>query len=58
MNMGQASAHSLDYTFTTAAEPREKDSFGLDIRGRMMLVPADRFPELVVKMSEVYAPPS
>lgn len=36
-------------------EPREKDSFGLDMRGRMMLVPADRLPQLVDKISEVYA---
>ncbi|KAF8060830.1 p21-C-terminal region-binding protein-domain-containing protein [Lyophyllum atratum] len=53
-----ASVHSVDYQFTTAAEPRDKDSFGLDTRGRMMLVPADRFVELVAKMNEVYAPPS
>jgi protein BCP1 len=31
------------------------DAFGLDMRGRMMLVPADRFPYLVDKISEVYA---
>ncbi|KAG6828857.1 hypothetical protein H0H92_006564 [Tricholoma furcatifolium] len=54
----EASAHSLDYRFTTADEPREKDSFGLDTRGRIMLVPAEKFPELIVKMSEMYAPPS
>ncbi|KAG6856604.1 hypothetical protein H0H87_002696 [Tephrocybe sp. NHM501043] len=54
----QVSIHSVDYHFTTAAEPREKDSFGLDTRGRIMLVPAERFPELIAKMSEVYAPPS
>ncbi|KAG6854206.1 hypothetical protein C0991_009519 [Blastosporella zonata] len=53
-----ASIHSVDYHFTTAAEPREKDSFGLDTRGRIMLIPAERFPELIAKMSEVYAPPS
>ncbi|KAG6901248.1 hypothetical protein C0995_014625 [Termitomyces sp. Mi166 len=53
-----ASTHSVDYCFKTDNEPREKDSFGLDIRGRIMLVPAERFPELIAKMSEVYAPPS
>ncbi|KAF8227317.1 hypothetical protein L208DRAFT_1297567, partial [Tricholoma matsutake] len=46
--------YSVDYT-TAPAELREKDAFGLDMRGRMMLVPADRFPQLVEKMSEVYA---
>lgn len=51
----QFAIHTADYAFTTATEPREKDSFGLDTRGRMMLVPADRFPQLVDKISEVYA---
>ncbi|RDB24579.1 Protein bcp1 [Hypsizygus marmoreus] len=53
-----ASLHSIDYTFSAPAEPREKDSFGLDTRGRIMLVPAEQFPELVAKMNEAYAPPS
>lgn len=53
------SMHTLDYKFTTAApEPREKDSFGLDMRGRIMLITADRFPELVTRITEVYAPPT
>jgi protein BCP1 len=51
----QFAIHSADYAFTTATEPREKDSFGLDMRGRIMLVPADRFPQLVDKISEIYA---
>ena len=38
-----------------ATEHREKDSFGLDTRGRIMLVPADRFPQLVDKIGQVYA---
>jgi len=53
------SMHTLDYKFTRAPpEPREKDSFGLDTRGRMMLLTADRFPELVARITEAYAPPS
>jgi protein BCP1 len=56
VDFSQFAIHSVDYAFTTApTEPRDKDSFGLDTRGRMMLVPADRFPQLVNKMSEVYA---
>ncbi|KAF9466937.1 p21-C-terminal region-binding protein-domain-containing protein [Collybia nuda] len=52
----KVSIHSLDYTFTTAStEPREKDAFGVENRGRMMLVPAERFLDLVATMSEVYA---
>ncbi|KAF9261954.1 hypothetical protein L218DRAFT_904817 [Marasmius fiardii PR-910] len=44
-----------DYKFTTAPnEPRDKESFGLDTRGRVMLVPASRFQELVDRMDEAY----
>ncbi|KAG6848556.1 hypothetical protein H0H93_015964 [Arthromyces matolae] len=51
-----ASIHSVDYHFKADTEPREKDSFGLDTRGRIMLVPAERLPELIAKISEVYTP--
>ncbi|ETW87759.1 hypothetical protein HETIRDRAFT_443367 [Heterobasidion irregulare TC 32-1] len=53
----QVALHTLDYTFT-GAPPREKDSFGLDVGGRMMLVPAEQLPGLVARMAEVYAVPS
>lgn len=50
------SLHSLDYKYTNApTEPRERDSFGLDIRARMMLLPADRLDALVEKMQKVYS---
>ncbi|KAH8101471.1 p21-C-terminal region-binding protein-domain-containing protein [Cristinia sonorae] len=48
--------HTIDYSFTTA-QPREKDSFGLDLGGRMMLVPADRFAQLVTALNEAFPPP-
>ncbi|KAF5355869.1 hypothetical protein D9756_004339 [Leucocoprinus leucothites] len=49
------SLHSLDYKYTTAPqEPREKDAFGLDIRARMMLLPAENFEALVNRLQEVY----
>ncbi|KAK0204223.1 p21-C-terminal region-binding protein-domain-containing protein [Desarmillaria ectypa] len=52
----QASIHAVDYAFSTSPnEPRDKESFGLDNRGRMMLVPAENFAALVGKMSEAYA---
>ncbi|KAE9396536.1 hypothetical protein BT96DRAFT_1021325 [Gymnopus androsaceus JB14] len=36
----QSSTHTLDYPFTSAPpEPRDQESFGLDTRGRLMLVP-------------------
>ncbi|CAL1696988.1 unnamed protein product [Somion occarium] len=49
--------HTLDYSFTNA-QPREQDSFGLDVGGRMMLVPADRLSNLVATLNETFAPPS
>ncbi|KAF5311395.1 hypothetical protein D9758_018563 [Tetrapyrgos nigripes] len=52
----EASAFTVDYPFDASPnEPRNKESFGLDTRGRMMLVPAEKFEGLVVKMGEVYA---
>jgi len=49
-------SYTLDYSFTTT-QPREKDSFGLDLGGRLMLVPADKLPLIVTSLSEVFAPP-
>ncbi|KAL0578834.1 Mss4p nuclear export [Marasmius crinis-equi] len=50
------SSSCADYKFTTApSEPRDKESFGLDTRGRVMLVPSTRFEELVNRISEAYA---
>ncbi|KAF7299259.1 N-acetyltransferase domain-containing protein [Mycena indigotica] len=46
--------HSITYPFSTSAETRDAESFGLDVRGRLMLVEASRWEELVAKMSEVY----
>lgn len=51
----QAAECTMDYTFDKAPEePRERDAFGLDTRGRLMLVRADKLEELVAKMSDVY----
>ncbi|KAF7982436.1 hypothetical protein HWV62_28571 [Athelia sp. TMB] len=50
--------HTLDFAFTsTPSEPRDADSFGLDVRGRMMLVKAERMGELVIAMEEAYRVP-
>ncbi|THV01275.1 hypothetical protein K435DRAFT_718247 [Dendrothele bispora CBS 962.96] len=53
--------HTMNYHFTstsdsstTDSESRPKDAFGLDIRARLMLVPAERFREMVRKMGEIY----
>ncbi|KAJ4485309.1 p21-C-terminal region-binding protein-domain-containing protein [Lentinula aciculospora] len=51
-----ASSHIIDYAFTAAPiEPRDSESFGLDTRGRLMLVPFEHFENLVQTMSEAYA---
>ncbi|KAJ7935409.1 p21-C-terminal region-binding protein-domain-containing protein [Mycena leptocephala] len=46
--------HALSYPFSTSPEPREPDAFGLDVRGRLMLVDATRWEALVARMGEVY----
>ncbi|TBU30780.1 p21-C-terminal region-binding protein-domain-containing protein [Dichomitus squalens] len=49
--------HTLDYTFTHS-QPRDADSFGLDIGGRMALVPATRLRDLAATLAEAYPQPS
>ncbi|KAI0034965.1 p21-C-terminal region-binding protein-domain-containing protein [Vararia minispora EC-137] len=46
-------SHVLDFSFSNS-QPREQDAFGLDLSARMMLVSADKLPELVVAMSEAF----
>ncbi|KAJ7175426.1 p21-C-terminal region-binding protein-domain-containing protein [Mycena filopes] len=46
--------HALSYPFSSSPEPREPDAFGLDVRGRVMLLDATRWEPLVARMSEVY----
>ncbi|KAH7884050.1 p21-C-terminal region-binding protein-domain-containing protein [Phlebopus sp. FC_14] len=48
--------HTLTYSYTNAP-PRDKESVGLDIAGRVMLVPADRFEGLVRTMGDMFAVP-
>ncbi|KAI0075925.1 hypothetical protein K474DRAFT_1663691 [Panus rudis PR-1116 ss-1] len=50
-------SHTIDYSFTNS-QPREKDSFGLDTGGRLMLIPAEKLPLIVTALSERFAPPS
>ncbi|TFY66396.1 hypothetical protein EVG20_g4697 [Dentipellis fragilis] len=47
---------SLDYSFTNT-QLREQDSFGLDQGGRMMLIPAEKLPQLIAEMGQTYAAP-
>ncbi|EMD41510.1 hypothetical protein CERSUDRAFT_101946 [Gelatoporia subvermispora B] len=48
--------HSLDYNFTRA-QPRGEEAFGLDMGGRMMLVPGASLPQLVNVLQEKYSAP-
>ncbi|KAG6867967.1 hypothetical protein C0993_008928 [Termitomyces sp. T159_Od127] len=53
-----ASTHAVDYRFKADSEPRDKEAFGLDTRGRIMLVPAERLARLIATLNEAYAPPA
>ncbi|KZV77588.1 hypothetical protein PENSPDRAFT_730368 [Peniophora sp. CONT] len=46
--------HSLDYDFTNT-QPREEDAFGLNLGGRMVLLSADKLPQLVSEMTEAFS---
>ncbi|KAI6137332.1 p21-C-terminal region-binding protein-domain-containing protein [Pisolithus sp. B1] len=50
------STHVLTYSYTKAP-PRDAESIGLDVGGRVMLVPADRFGSLVRTIGEVFSAP-
>jgi protein BCP1 len=43
----------VTYGFTDAP-PRDGDSVGLDLAGRAMLVPAEKFKALVKKIGDTY----
>ncbi|KAH0838762.1 p21-C-terminal region-binding protein-domain-containing protein [Lanmaoa asiatica] len=45
--------HTVTYAFTDA-KPRDAESVGLDVAGRAMLVPAEKFNALVKKIEETY----
>jgi len=49
--------HTLDYEFSNK-QARTQDSFGTDVAGRLMLVPADQFPALVQAIVEAYPEPT
>ncbi|KAI0063090.1 hypothetical protein BV25DRAFT_1802701 [Artomyces pyxidatus] len=48
--------HSLDYQLSNAP-PRDKESFGLEQGGRLILVPANKLLEFIATISEAYATP-
>lgn len=58
--IARAAAYTADYAFSKKKgdleqeEKRDKESFGLDTRGRLMLVSAERFVDMVKEMGERY----
>lgn len=46
----------VDYPFTSQVH-RDEDSLGLDVAGRMMLVPAQNFRAMIDEMSAAFAVP-
>ena len=51
----QCASHSLNYSFDNAPrEKRDAETFGIDNRGRIMLMPIEHFEELVRRMGETY----
>ncbi|KAF7437483.1 Mss4p nuclear export [Pleurotus ostreatus] len=51
----QCASHTLNYSFDNAPrEKRDAETFGIDNRGRVMLVPVERFEELIRRMGDTY----
>ena len=57
MRLSQFASHTMDFSYTNA-EPRDKESFGLDMACRMMLVPAENITQLVDALAEAFPAPS
>ena len=54
----QHASYTLDYSLSKSSQgSNEGDSFALDVGGRMMLVPAEKFPAMVEEMSTAFAAP-
>ncbi|TFK67662.1 hypothetical protein BDN72DRAFT_770445, partial [Pluteus cervinus] len=53
----QFATHTVNYAYTKGpSTPRDSESFGLDTRGRMTLVPRENLDALISKMEETYNP--
>ncbi|KAH9043879.1 p21-C-terminal region-binding protein-domain-containing protein [Lactarius pseudohatsudake] len=50
-------SHSLDFSLSNAL-PREKESFGLEQGGRLILLPADKLPQLISNLAATFLPSS
>ncbi|KAI0344208.1 hypothetical protein BDW22DRAFT_1355537 [Trametopsis cervina] len=54
--IGQLATFTTDFNYSTAL-PRDSESFGLDLGGRLMLMPAERLPQLVQALTEAHPAP-
>jgi len=45
--------HTFDFDYTNS-QPRERDSFGLDVALRLLVIPAGQYPEMVDKLAAQY----
>ncbi|KAH9048798.1 p21-C-terminal region-binding protein-domain-containing protein [Lactarius hengduanensis] len=53
----ELASHSLDFSLSNAL-PREKESFGLEQGGRLILLPADKLPQLISNLAATFLPSS
>jgi len=50
-------SHSIDYSLSNTL-PRERDSFGLGQGGRLVLLSANKLPQLVLDLTATFPQPS
>jgi protein BCP1 len=53
----ELASHSLDFSLSNAL-PRDKESFGLEQGGRLILIPADKLPQLISNLAAAFVQPS
>jgi protein BCP1 len=49
----ELASHSFDFSLSNAL-PREKESFGLEQGGRLILLPADKLPQLISNLADEF----
>jgi protein BCP1 len=56
LNFWQFATHTLDFDYSHQ-EPRDRDSFGTDVAGRMMLIPSAKLDQMVQAMTAKFPVP-
>ncbi|KAI0809111.1 p21-C-terminal region-binding protein-domain-containing protein [Irpex lacteus] len=54
--IGKLATHTVDFAYSNTIT-QDTESLGLDLGGRLMLMPAERLPQLVNALEEAYPPP-